>query len=113
MFNFFKATKQQSAKQIIDQTTAEPNQYHSSAILAKQKEREKNGAHEQELTYLYDRVNSRIACRIGGIGEFIGANEIYYRIRPIDRYKKALTMLGLDASYEGMVPTAGVELATY
>jgi len=25
------------------------------------------------------------------VGELIGANEIYYRIFPIDRYKKALT----------------------
>jgi hypothetical protein len=61
---------------------------------------------------LYGRVKLRIRRRICGVREFIGANEIYFRIRPIDRYKKALTE-GLDASIEGMVPTAGVELATY
>jgi hypothetical protein len=58
-------------------------------------------------------MKSRKGRRIGGIEGFIGAIEIYYRIYPNDRHKKALTMLGLDASYEGMVPTAGVELATY
>jgi hypothetical protein len=43
------------------------------------------------LTYQYDRVKSPIERGIGGVVEFIGANEIYYRIRLIDRYKKALT----------------------
>jgi hypothetical protein len=36
-------------------------------------------------------MKSRIGAKIGGVREFIGANEIYFRIRPIDRYKKALT----------------------
>jgi len=37
---------------------------------------------QDEITY---RAQDRL------VGEFIGVIEIYYRIYPIDRYKKALT----------------------
>jgi len=37
------------------------------------------------FTSWYDRMKSHTARKIGGVKEFVRANEVSYRIRPIDR----------------------------
>ncbi len=52
-------------------------------------------------------MTSRIGCRIGGIGVFIGASGIDYRIRPSGSYKKAPTEVEALSFY--LVPEVGLE----